>query len=257
MATCAWTIDTGCCPTWAGLDPADQARATQWATDVLWAATGRQFGVCPITVRPCFNERYNGLGVYWGDGTFLPYIWNGTWYNSGCGCAGRCCCQPLPFTQAWLPGPVAGISEVRVDGIVIDSTAYRVDDAQWLVRQDGLTWPVCQDYNLAAGLPGTWSVTYFRGTPVPASLLGAAGSLACEYAKACTGGECRLPGRISSIIRQGVSIQMVDVDALLAKGYTGLVEVDQVIRAFNPAGLTHRLRVLSPDVQVNRVTTTF
>lgn len=257
MSTCAWSVDTGCCPIWGDLDETDQLRATQWATDVMWAATGRQFGVCPITVRPCFNETYNGLGVWWNDGSFWPYIFNGVWYNAGCGCTGRCCCEPLPFTQAWLPGPVAGVSEVRVDGVVIDPMTYRVDDAQWLVRQDGGRWPICQDYNRALGLEGTWSVTYFRGTPAPPSVLAAAGTLACEYAKACKGGECRLPGRVSSIIRQGVSIQMVDVDALLKMGYTGLTEVDQIIRSYNPAGLTHRLRVLSPDIPVNRVTTSY
>lgn len=252
---CVWSIDTGCCSGWDDYDPAVQTRASQWATDVMWAATGRQFGVCPVTVRPCFNEQWNGLGVWWNDGSFWPYIWNGTWYNSGCGCFGRCCCRPLPFTQAWLPGPVAGVSEVRVDGIVIDPASYRVDDGQWLVRQDGERWPTCQDYNLAAGLAGTWDVTYFRGDPVPNSVLIAAGSLACEFAKACIGGECRLPGRVTQLIRQGVSISMVDVDTLLRNGYTGLVEVDQVIRSFNPAGLTHRLRVYSPDTMVNRVTT--
>jgi hypothetical protein len=141
--------------------------------------------------------------------------------------------------------------------VVVDPSSYRIDDAQWLVRQDGDHWPICQDYNLAAGLTGTWSVTYFRGAVVPDSVLAAAGSLACEFAKACTGGECRLPGRVSSIIRQGVSIQLVDVSDLLKHGFTGLTEVDQVIRAFNPSSLTHRLRVLSPDIQVNRVTTTF
>lgn len=254
---CTWTIDTGCCPIWADLDPADQDRAAAFATDVIWAATGRQFGVCAVTVRPCFNQVYNGMGVYWGDGGFLPYIFNGTWYNSGCGCAGRCCCQPLPFTQAWLPGPVAGMSEVRVNGVVIDPSAYRVDNQQWLVRQDGDHWPVCQDYNLAEGLDGTWDVSYFRGVPVPASVLAAAGTLACEYAKACQGGECRLPGRVSSIIRQGISVNMVDVDSLMKQGFTGIVEVDQVIQAYNPAHLARSPRLFSPDTEVVRVTTTF
>jgi len=252
---CVWTLDTGCCLIWDDLSPEDQARASRFGTDVMWGLTGRQFGTCPITVRPCFNNQYNGLGVWWSDGSFWPYVFNGQWFNAGCGCLGRCCCEPLPFTQAWLPGPVAGVSEVRVDGVVIDPAAYRVDDAQWLVRQDGDHWPICQDYNLAAGLTGTWDVTYFRGTPVPDSVLASAGTLACEYAKACLGQTCRLPGRVSSIIRQGVSIQMVDVDSLMKNGFTGLVEVDQIIRVYNPAGRTHRLRLYSPDTMVNRITT--
>lgn len=253
---CVWTLDTGCCSIWDTLSPEDQARATAFATDIMWAATGRQFGVCPVEVRPCFNNPYNGFGVWWNDGTFWPYNFNGTWYNAGCGCFGRCCCQPLPYTQAWLPGPVAGVSEVRVDGNLVDPSAYRIDDNQWLVRQDGDIWPICQDYNKANGLTGTWSVTYFRGTAVPASVLAAGGTLACEYAKACVGQDCRLPGRIQSIIRQGVSITMVDVETVMRLGYTGLIEVDQIIRAYNPSGLARPLRVYSPDTQIVRVTTT-
>ncbi len=56
--------------------------ALNFATTVLWAATGKQFGDCPQTVRPC--GRYcNGsaLGYFWNDGLFspwLPYVFNGT-----------------------------------------------------------------------------------------------------------------------------------------------------------------------------------
>jgi hypothetical protein len=257
MTVCTWAIDPGCCSDWSTYDPDSQARAAAFATDVLWAATGRQFGACPITVRPCFNKGFSNFG-YWFDGGWMPFIWNGQWYNSplGCGCSGFCCCGTRPFTEVWLPGPVAGISQVVVGGLIVDPSAYRVDDAQWLVRQDGNTWPVLQDYNVAAGSLNSWEVTLFRGTPVPPSLSTAAGVLACEFLKACAGGECRLPGYVQSIIRTGVEVQMVSLADALKLGFTGLAEVDMVIRSFNPNGLTHRLRLYSPDTQVNRITTT-
>ena len=73
-------------------------------------------------------------------------------------------------------------------------------------------------------------------------------AVACEYIKACNGSECRLPGRVSSLARQGVTISMVDVNELLRNGLTGIPEVDQVIRSINPSGLKGRTRFYSPDL---------
>lgn len=234
-----------------------QNTAASFATNILWAATGRQFGTCPITVRPCLQNGEWGLwynnGNEWG---WSPYIWNGQWFNGGsCGCSGQPC-SLHPFTQIRLLGPVAGVSEVSIGGIVLDSSTYRVDDAQWLVRQDGNTWPLLQDLNLAAGLTNTWTVTYFRGTPVPDPLIAAAGTLACEYLKSCTGdAACRLSSRVTSIIRAGVEMTMTSIDDLIKLGMTGLPEVDMLIHFYNPSMLTHRLRVYTPDVNRNRITT--
>lgn len=254
-APCLWNIDTSCCDIWDDQSSDLKTRATRFATDVIWALTGRQFGACAITVRPCGNGCSNGYryGVYWDDGTFYPYIFNGLWYNASCNCLGICSCTAR--CRAWLPGPVAAVSEVKVDGVVIPSTSYRVDDDAWLVRQDGDCWPECQDFNVAAGEVGSFTVTYFRGTPVPASVLGAAGALACEFVRACIGSPCRLPSRITSIARQGVTFSAIDIADMIKLGYTGLAEVDMIIRAYNPFGLPAPLRVYSPDLPVATVTT--
>lgn len=264
-STCPWTIDTGCDATfWATLDPTIQARATAFATDVLWASTGRQFSACTITVRPCMQSwgnwgwwYNNGYFLDGGGGGWVPFNWNGQWYNGcGCGNAGPFCCEPRWNTQVLLLGPVASIQAVTVNGTILDPTTYRVDDGQWLVRTDGQTWPIYQDLNADAGAANTWTVEYLRGTQVPDALLAAAGSLAIQYAMACTGNSaCRLNGRVTSIIRQGVQMTLVDPTTLLKMGLTGLEEVDLLIRSYNPTGLTHRLRLYSPDVEYNRVTT--
>jgi hypothetical protein len=259
MSTCTWTIDPDCCAElWAATPEDMQNRATRFATDVLWASTGRQFGTCPMTVRPCLKGGQWGFAWYnQGYGGFTgwqPFIYNGQWYNGPCGCSSGCILHP--FTSATLLGPVAGIAAVVINGVTLTPTAYRVDEQQFLIRQDGDHWPVIQNLNHVDGDVDTWSVTYFHGTPVPGALLAAAGTLACEYIKACNGdSSCRLDGRVVSIVRTGVEMQMTPLDDLLKLGYTGLQEVDMLIRSYNPTGLTHRLRLYSPDVDTQTITT--
>ena len=256
-APCDWEIDTSCCQTfWGTLTPEVQATATSYATMALWARTGRQYGACPVTVRPC-GRWCNDAGVagyFWSAGTWLPYVLDGQWYNCACGMGLGCLCEPA--CQIYLPGPVAGVSEVRLDGVVVDPATYRVDDRRWLVRTGvGNCWPMGQDYNVDSG-PGTLFVDYTRGTALPSVLASAAGTLACEYAKACVGLECRLPAYITGLSRQGVDFTAVDPMFLLDRGFTGLWEVDGLIRDLNPGGLTHRPRLLSPDIAYPRITTT-
>lgn len=260
MSPCLWTLDTSCCQaTWNGADAALQARAEQYATMVLWAATGRRYGPCAITVRPCNPQRGSTYQTYgmWLDaavgGTatgWMPFAWDGAWRNCGCGPQS---CVHDPAAQVWLPGPVAAISEVRVNNVVITSTAYRVDDGAWLVRQDGGTWPQSQDFGQpAASATDTFLVTYLRGELVPDGGAAAAGALACEYVKMCQGGPCRFPKRVTSVSRQGVS---VSANETIQSGETGLPEVDAWVRALNPRKLVQRSRAYSTDLDEARVTT--
>jgi hypothetical protein len=150
---------------------------------------------------------------------------------------------------------VASIVEVIVDDVVIAPSAYRVDDNKWLVRTDGGCWPDRADLSVDSG-PGFFQVSYVRGTPVPAALLGVGGTLACEFAKACVGDNaCRLPVSVQSIARQGVTAVFTDYQSLLERGLTGIPEVDQVIVALNPFALKARLRVWSPEIRRPRMTT--
>lgn len=258
MALCPWPVeDPLCCPCWNAANPAMKEQAILWASEILHARTGRQFGACEITVRPCGNQpcgngMVNWFGFNWNGGIWTPYIWNGVWYN--CACPGLCSCDPR--CQVMLSGPVAEVVEVKIDGVVVDPSAYRVDDYKWLVRQDGECWPECADQNVPAGEVGSFEVTYKRGMPVPLALLQMAAILACEYVKRCTGDDsCRLGSRVVAMSRQGVDFQFVPLDQLLTHGLTGVDEVDQMILAYNPAGLTHRLRVYSSANRFPRQTT--
>lgn len=227
VTPCLWVIDTGCCSTWATYAPEVQARATEYATYVLWAATGRQFGLCTTTVQPTNNFR----------GTISMPIYDTNLSEVLVSCGPRDC-------RVYLPGHVDSITQVTIGGVVVAPADYEVHDYSWLVRTDGTCWPTAD-----------FEVTYVYGTPAPATLLDAAGTLACEYAKACVGTTCRLPGRAAQIARQGVSVNMVSLERLLEAGFTGLAEVDQVIQAINPGHLPYPLRVFTPDIPRPRTVT--
>lgn len=253
LGPCTWAMDTGCCSNWGDLSSDVQDAAGAYASLILWAATGRKYGTCDLTVRPCGREcSAESGGVYWANGVWLPYVSNGQWRNCWCGAYG-CSCEPS--CQVYLPGPVTAVSSVYVDGTLVPAASYRVDNNQWLVRTDGLCWPDRQDYGIDTG-DNTMSVTYTRGRGIPAALAAATGQLACEYAKACAGGTCGLPPRVSTIARQGVQLTYVNIDALLERGLTGFPQVDQVIVALNPNMLKTRLRLSSPDMPTTRQTTT-
>lgn len=253
-----WTIDTSCCSDfWSGLTPAQQAAATQVGIFVIWAATGRRYGPCEITVRPCGRWCSDDgiVGYSWSNGVYVPYIAGGVWRNCWCGCNSGpgCCCEPSQ--QVYLPGPVASVTSVSVDGAVIDPATYRVDDGRWLVRTGGFSWPDCQDYDVDSGT-GTFIVTYARGEPVPAWLNTAAGIYACEWAKACAGASCELPSRAVTLTRQGTTFQFTDIDNLLTRGLTGIQRIDQLIALSNPYGVPWKMRLLSPEVDPPRMVTT-
>lgn len=259
---CGWTIDVGCCPDWDSYSPAVQDRATVWATGILWGLSGRQFGECTTVVRPCYVKCYGRtwetFGVWMnttgGDqgAMWMPYVFDGDWRN--CGCCGMCCCGAN--CEVWLPGPVSAILEVKVGNVVVPTSAYRVDNGQYLVRQDGNCWPECQDFNVPADDTGnTFVVTYQRGIPLPPEGAIAAGELACEFAKACVGAACRLPQRVSSISRQGTSMDLVAATDEFENYRTGLLTVDQWLVSVNPQGLGEGPRVNFMDQPPPRITT--
>lgn len=248
-----WAPDLTCCSDWASYDPAVQARAVTLAVGTLWVLTGRRFGFTTVTARPCnvprqmplyqtypvnvINPWGTGDSQYWG-----PYIVNGEWHNAGCG--GIDCCQ----YQCGFPldGPVGSVSEVSIDGVILDPSKYVVDNNYILRRIDGDCWPFCTD---------TFLVTYQRGTAVPAIANIALGDLVCEYAKACAGSACALPSRITSLTRQGVSVDFEDPKQFADIGLTNVASVDRVVALLNPGGIQEAPVVMSPDTQPIRYQT--
>jgi hypothetical protein len=247
-----WPVDEGCCDAFADYDPSVQERAKALATQTLRALTAYRVGGCPITVRPC-KRGCVGASSSWlySGGTFFPTLWAGVWTNS-CGCANPdCSCGPLE--ELVLPAPVGRVDSVLVDGVTLPATSYRVDNGDRLVRLDGGLWPACQDMDKAPTEVGTMAVTYLNSYPVDGLGAYAAGVLACEYAKACSGKKCSLPAGVTDITRRGIS--MTITTGAFPGGVTGIREVDSYLMRWNPNHLTMAPRVWSPDMPRVRVTT--
>jgi hypothetical protein len=259
-----WTVTNmaACSTTWATLTQPQKDLALRLAAFTLYTLTGRQFGTVTLTLRPCNAPLLPPLyQVYpvnlinpWGTdegNTYYPlYIQNGVWHNAGCAginCCGATCEVELPLTVS--------IETVIIDGATLNASAYRVDNGNILIRTDGGCWPQCQDLDKDAGVADTWSVTGAFGRPVPDEALDAASILACEIGKAIAGQPCRLPQRMQSLSRQGVSVQFPSVNSYLDRGLTGLNEVDQLVVQFNPNRLTQSPKVFSMDQSPNRITT--
>lgn len=250
-----WPIDSGCCLELETYPAEVQARAIALATQTLRMLTGYRVGGCPITVRPC-KAGCNTYGMlsYWNAGTvgnFYPHmIEGGVWVNS-CPCVTDCSCGAI--CEVTLPAPVGEVYEVVVDGTIQDPATYRVDGNRLVWVGDGdCPWPTCQDLTKPDTEVGTFSVTYLNSYPVDAWGAHAAGVLAMEYAKACTGSKaCRLPGNVTAVTRQGVSFELVA--GSFPGGYTGIREIDAFIATWNPTPIRQQSQVWSPDLHQPRV----
>lgn len=224
------------------------------ASEILYELSARQYaGRCQeITVRPCANEC-----SCWPNSSLLPGLspgapqipvggwgWWGTgwgWGDSSCGCG----C----LSRALLSGyPVTSIEEVKIDGVTLATSEYRLDEWRWLTRMadaDGNPqfWPGCQRLDLDDTEVGTWSVSYVHGVTPPISGKRAAAQLAGEIYKACSGGECALPVGVVQRTRAGITTQSAPFVAwgrINGNWATGLTLVDAFLSARNPRGLKRR-----------------
>lgn len=215
------------------------------ASEILYEKLGGRFpGACEATVRPCSQPGGSSPWSY----PWIPWRIGGEWVNIGgpCGCnlAYDCSCKPYPRVNLGRQD-IQSIVEVTIDDVVLDEDSYRLDQHKYLIRTDGSGWPCCQDLAKDSG-EGTWFVELTYGNPVPQAVKDATAILATEYVKACVDDDsCRLPRGAQNIIKQGVSFIVLD-DIL------SLPEVSAVIAAFNPAGLTGRPKVFSPDIATAR-----
>lgn len=215
--------------------PAMYAELAMAATDYLWSRSGRRYGLCTVSIRPCGTRTPCPDPNLW-DIAIWPWIW-----RSPCGCTGRC---SRGGSALALPRPVASVTEVLIDGAALDPSEYRIDKWRWLIRTDGTDWPATQDLTLPPTEADTFQVTFERGRPIPALGRLAMGALLLEFIRGATDpSTCRLPATTKQVTRRGVTTVM-DPKML---DYTGLSEVRQFLTTKNPYGIQQRARVYRAD----------
>lgn len=254
-----WPVDTSCIGGWddaydpenpdaGGYSPAAKAAAVALAGQTMRMLTGYRVGGCPVTVRPCSSRCREA--TWQGRGRWMtPVQQGGSWLNIGCGHAGSCGCSTA--REVRLPQPAGQVTEVLMDGVRLDPSAYRLDAGGVLVRTDGMGWPLTNDLGAPDGSPGTWSVAFVPGYPV--DLLGAqaAGRLAGEYVKACSDGDCALPQAVvTGLSRNGVTMTLTP--GAFPEGKTGVQTVDAYLERWNPHALSVPPMVWSPDLDTYR-----
>lgn len=221
------------------------AEAFAWRSlDILTAGA---LAFCPVSVRParasCRTPYYL---TPWDGATGLlhPYIGlDGQWYNdSGHSDFCQCDAKSIP-----LPGPIAEILSITIDGETLSPESYRVDSGYLLVRLDGGTWPLTQDMSALSGDLGSFVVTYYQGSAPDNLVEYAAGVLAREFLVSIEKGasKCRLPSKVTAVTRQGVTYDLELT--MFDNGSTGINEVDMVISTYNPYKLKTQSRFVSVD----------
>lgn len=226
------------------------------ASGLMFELSGRQFpGEAERLVRParqpcgCFGSVASGYGMWAWSGA-APFGWS--WTNE---CGDKLGCGPM--SKVKLAGyPVTEIVAVKLAGVVLDPSGYRLDNRRDLIRMadpgppaTDQFWPSCQNLALNDDQPGTFSVAYKWGIGPPESGKAAAAQLAAELFQAFSGKESKLPSGVTQIVRQGITINRVMPTAdLLRSGTTGLELVDFFISEVNPTRAKRRSLVWSPDV---------
>ena len=232
----------------AELDPNVKRLCEVYASACMSALTLHRVGGNPVTIMPGGKDWLHGHYVWYETlpdmfpiGQFYP----GTIYPSAQELQQAVTVQEVQAIG--LAGPIGDIVEVKINGVALPPSAYRVENARWLVRVDGQDWPDIQGDN--------FTVTYYNTSPVDEMGQHAAGVMAAEWLKAITKSKdkCRLPSNATNVSRQGITIEVAS--GMFPEGVTGIPEIDAFLMLWNPHGLRVAPRIYSPDLNRHRQVT--
>lgn len=211
------------CTSAAGLeeDDEDLLDAIADASTVLYYLTGRQFhGQRQATVRP----------------PCLP---------GACSCEFGC---NLFQTNLGL-WPVTELISVKYDGTTYTGSdltdTFHVNNWRFLARNDGDRLVPGNQWARTDGDHDTlddgyvFEVTFNYGLKIPSLLKRATRALACEWISQVAGldGPCKLPERVTTVTRSGITMDVTSAIDMLQSGRTGIYQVDLAIQTFNPSKL--------------------
>jgi hypothetical protein len=198
-----------------------------FASDILWAASGRQWRNVEASETVTLDPLDDACA------TQLGYAYQHGYWSPDRAVAGR-------PSRVRLPRPdVTAITSAEIDGVPF--TFYR-RSGNYAIRTDGGGWPMVE----------TTRITYSFGRLVPHTGKLAVLHLAAELGKMFAGQKCALPARVTSVVRQGISMDMLESLEVLREGLTGLHAVDQFILATNPNRSRQAGSCWSPDIVVAR-----
>jgi hypothetical protein len=193
----------------------------------------------------CVTEIYDTRVVLGQGSQPYPVFYNGQVFNcNGCStCTCECAGCGITHRTRLRGTPVREVCGVWADGVPLEPNQYVLLDNAVLGFINGAP---CDVHCLVA--------RYYYGTGIPAGGRNAVLKLAEQLLISSMGGECKLPTRVTSISRQGLSWTLLDPQDFLKDGRTGIYEIDLLLRALNPAGALRRARVFNPDVPNGSVT---
>lgn len=146
-----------------------------------------------------------------------------------------------PSGRIFLAGrPVKSVASVTIDGAAVAYTRRNNHELLLTLPTGYGSTDICQQTRQVV-------VTYTYGLDtLPIEVTRAIAVLADELLAAANGDACRIPERVTSVTRQGVSWTMIDPGDFLDKGRTGIYEIDLLIGVVNPGRARRRVRVFSP-----------
>lgn len=233
----------GKCADAAVVDPGVLADAILAASEIIYDLTFHTFpGVCEETVRYCAQPSGPGWLAQTAQEGFVSTTLvdtNAISRGWACGCSGGrpgCSCSGLSELDIGR-SQIRSITSVTIDGVVLDASAYRVEDWRYLVRIDGGTWPCCSDLE--------FSYTY--GSEPTTALKRAAMRLACEMALDWCDQPCDLPANLTNLTRQGVTVAVLGSVDMTADAPFGIRSIDAPILAFRFAQANQGAAIAGPS----------
>lgn len=214
---------SGCAPP---SPPVDLDSVCLVASQILRNLSGRRYGVRRITIRPYQVGDDSDIHC------LVPWVLP----------------DGSPVAALTLAGP-ARIIAVSIDGVVVDPSLYWLVGGRRLVFDATISALPAQNLRTPLGQPGTWSVTYESGTPVPQAASTACQVLACELVKLLIPavGKCSITdARVTSVTRQGVTKTMLDPE-VFKDGRTGLYIPDLWLASLVAAKKKRRAVIAGPE----------
>lgn len=140
--------------------------------------------------------------------------------------------------------PVHEVTSVKYGDKLLATEDYALYNRRFLKLRHGAQWDYFCDQK---GI----TVTYSYGMMPPSAGRLAASTLANELlillGENTDAGQCRIPERVTSVSREGVSFDMVNPMEFMDDGKTGIWEIDLFIRTANPSRAKKPPRILSAN----------